>query len=82
MMVGMSLYRSVNAILSTNRTFAAVASDNVDITAAKLVYIGLNAVGVAMILYKLSVMGLLPITSADWALLLQPNTPTDYSTDF
>merc|ERR1712113_1051693 len=79
MMVGMSLYNPLNAILNTNATFAPLGAENVDLTLAKLAFIAVNGLGVAIALYKLSTLGLLPITSADWSLLLDHNLPRDWS---
>ena len=42
----------------------------------------LNLVGVAVVMYKLRAMGLLPLTSADWVSLLPSRHPTEFSAGF
>ena len=67
MMVGMWLVNPINAVLSTQKTFTELAGPGkVDLTMAKLVFVGLNLCLLAVALYKLSTLGLLPITAADW----------------
>jgi hypothetical protein len=54
----------ITSIFGINRTFANL---DVDTNMAKAIYIGLNLVWLAVGLYKMSAMRLLPTTSADFA---------------
>ena len=58
----------VTNILSINKSFAHLADPNseVNLTTPKLLYLVLNMVWLAIGLYKMSSMRLLPTTSADW----------------
>ena len=60
----MAILTPVMSILSIQTTFASL--EGVDLQMAKLIYVGLNLVWLAVGLYKMSVMRLLPTTSADW----------------
>ena len=43
-------------------------------------YLGLNGLGLAMGVYKLHTIGLLPVTSADWMSMLPVKEPLEFST--
>ena len=69
--------------LTTTRipaAFLAFAKADIDLTLPKLCYLALNCLGVAMGMYKLNTIGLLPVTSADWSAMLPVKTPVEYST--
>ena len=80
MMTGMALINPIKAIASTNEVFAAfdkkqtINSDiqkdesdsHVDLRLPKLIYISIQILALALAVYKCSMMGLLPLTSADW----------------
>ena len=67
MMTGMALINPIKAIATTNQQFARFANeDGVQLSLPKLIFISLQLVSLAMALYKCYLMGLLPITSADW----------------
>ncbi|GKY94669.1 hypothetical protein MPSEU_000432300 [Mayamaea pseudoterrestris] len=53
------------ALLNINNTFAALQS--IDLQYPKLAYIAMNVAWLALGLYKMAGMRLLPTTSADWA---------------
>jgi len=57
------------SILNLEQTFGHL--QKVDLSTAKAVFIGLNLVGMAVGLYKMAGMRLLPTTSADWTSKLQ-----------
>ena len=52
---------------------------NVNLLQPKLLYTALSVVGLAMGIYKVNSMGLLPVTSADWVTLLEAPQPTEFS---
>jgi len=56
----------ITALSNVTKTFKKFESEGVDLTKEKLVFLGLNLVGLGMGLYKMNQMGLLPMTSADW----------------
>lgn len=67
MMTGMSLLNPLKAIFSVNDAFKMFnKEEGIDLRIPKLIFVGLQILGVAVALYKCSTMGLLPLTSADW----------------
>jgi hypothetical protein len=60
----MAVLTPIKSILGIQQTFSAL--EEVDLQLAKLAYVGLNLVWLAVGLYKMSSMRLLPTTSADW----------------
>lgn len=50
--------------------WAPFENQDADILLPKLAWVGLQVVGVAMGVYRLGTMGLLPLASADWTSLL------------
>lgn len=60
----MAILTPLTSILGIQKTFASL--EGVDLQTAKLIYVALNLVWLAVGLYKMSVMRLLPTTSADW----------------
>ena len=46
---------------------------------SKIVYVGLNIAGLAIVLWKVRAMGLLPLTSADWVSLLPARAATAWA---
>ena len=59
--------------------FAPLSGPGVNLGLPKLIYVVLNLVGVGVVAYKLRVMGLLPLTSADWVSLLPSRHPAEFS---
>uniref|UniRef100_A0A7S2RR43 ER membrane protein complex subunit 4 n=1 Tax=Mucochytrium quahogii TaxID=96639 RepID=A0A7S2RR43_9STRA len=77
MMTGMALMNPVKALLSMGTTFQQF--DGVDgLIQAELMFIGLNGIGLAFAVYKLGVMGLLPLSSGDWISMLDVKQPEEY----
>lgn len=67
MMTGMALMNPLKAIASVNESFRHLEKeDGVNLSMPKLIFISVQLVSFAMAMYKLSSMGLLPLTSADW----------------
>ena len=67
MITGMALLNPLKAILNTNKTFEQFNIPGINLTAQKLTFIAVQLVGLALGVWKLNKMGLLPLTSADWA---------------
>jgi hypothetical protein len=59
--------------------FASVSNVGINLTIPKLIYLGLNGIGCAFLLYKVRSMGLLPITSSDWISLLPARQAAEHS---
>ena len=59
--------------------FASVDVPGVSLLLPRLGYVLLNLVGVAVVIWKVRAMGLLPLTSADWVSLLPDTRFVDYS---
>ena len=72
MVVGHAFYNPIKALLSIDAAFARYASVDaeIDLTLPKLAFIGCNAAMLALALWKLNTMRLLPITAADWTSFL------------
>lgn len=81
MMTGMALINPIKAIASTNETFRAFDKNQlsntegqkqqdsdsyVDLRLPKLIFVSIQILALALAVYKCSMMGLLPLTSADW----------------
>jgi hypothetical protein len=59
----------LTGLISLNKTFAHLADPNAEsnyLMTAKLLFFALNLVWLGLGLYKMSIMRLLPTTSADW----------------
>jgi len=56
-----------------------VSVPGANIFMSKLMYIGLNLAGLAVVIWKIRSMGLLPLTSADWVSLLPDKFSTQIS---
>lgn len=67
MMTGMALWQPLKALATMNEPFRNLEKDEgVNLRNAKLIYVSLQLLALAVGLYKCSTMGLLPLTSVDW----------------
>lgn len=67
MMTGMALINPLKALASINEPFKAFAKEEgVNLRNPMLIYAGFQILALIVALYKCSMMGLLPLTSADW----------------
>lgn len=55
--------------------FSPLSVPGARLLTAKAMYVGLNLVGLGVVLWKVRAMGLLPLTSADWVSLLPQRLP-------
>jgi len=86
-LLGMALWQPLKALSQVNAFFAPLQSSDdedatngrprLDLTLAKLVYVACCLAGLGVALYKMSQMGLLPLTSADWISLIEPRRSVD-----
>jgi hypothetical protein len=69
MITGMALLNPLKAIAGTNETFKRfnVPGVRINLTPMKAAYVGIQLVALSMGIWKINKMGLLPLTSADWA---------------
>ena len=80
MITGMAFINPVKSILAIDDTFKRFAHDPaVDLTLPKLAFVGCNCGMIALALWKLNTMGLLPITAADWTSFLVDKTHVESS---
>ncbi|XP_006818021.2 ER membrane protein complex subunit 4-like [Saccoglossus kowalevskii] len=78
MMVGMMLWRPVQALLSIQNTFKLL-EDSPQSLVQKFVYFLGNIGGVGLAAYKCSSMGLLPTHASDWISFLEPQERVEYA---
>mmetsp|Transcript_6230 Transcript_6230/g.18434 ORF Transcript_6230/g.18434 Transcript_6230/m.18434 type:complete len:180 (-) Transcript_6230:35-574(-) len=72
MITGMALVNPIKAMASIDDTFKRFENHEppVDLTLPKLAFVACNCAMLAVALWKLNTMGLLPITAADWTSFL------------
>ena len=71
MITGMAFLNPVKSILAIDDAFKRFSHNPaVDLTLPKLAFVGCNCGMIALALWKLNTMGLLPITAADWTSFL------------
>ncbi|XP_072013781.1 ER membrane protein complex subunit 4-like [Amphiura filiformis] len=78
MMVGMMLWRPVQALMSIKKTYKMLDGSPAA-WAQKAVYFVSNLAGIALALYKCQSMGLLPTHSSDWLSFLEPAQSMEFS---
>ncbi|XP_038070232.1 ER membrane protein complex subunit 4-like isoform X2 [Patiria miniata] len=78
MMVGMMVWRPIQALLAVKTTFKMLDPSPQSLI-QKIVYFMSNLLGIALALYKCSSMGLLPTHSSDWLSFLEPQERMEYS---
>ncbi|XP_072168859.1 ER membrane protein complex subunit 4-like [Diadema setosum] len=78
MMVGMMLWRPIQALMSLKATYKMLEGSPQALI-QKIVYFIANLLGIALALYKCSSMGLLPTHSSDWLSFLEPQQRVEYS---
>lgn len=63
---GNALIQPISAMTNMSNVFKKFEMDGLDLTVPKLIYSGMQLVLLAIALWKLNSMGLVPMTSADW----------------
>ena len=79
MITGMAVMNPCKALFNVNGAFKALDDGKTDLAMAKLTYVAMNLLGLAMGMYKCATMGLLPLTSSDWVRLLGTRPALEYS---
>eukprot|EP01083_Nonionella_stella_P089374 249380_1 len=80
MMVGMSVYQPIQALLGVGKVFERYEGTDVNIIVPKMAFCGIQCVVLGMAMYKLNTLGLLPSLTSDpeaWAHVKQA---VEYST--
>ena len=65
----------IKAIGSVNQTFTPYEHKDINLLLPKLAYIAVNLVLFAMAIYKFSVLGVIPVTPADWSGIISTRVP-------
>lgn len=73
------IFQPIKAILTSGQTFERFADANTDMTGPRLVFCAIQVVGLAMALWKLNAMGLLPTHASDWVSNMKPPTPLEHA---
>jgi len=79
MMVSGGVWNPVKAIMRSGKTFERFADANTDVTGPRLAFCAIQVVGLAMALYKLNAMGLLPTHASDWVSGMKPPRPLEHA---
>ncbi|KAJ1356775.1 hypothetical protein KIN20_014563 [Parelaphostrongylus tenuis] len=80
MMVGMMLWRPAKALFSVNTTFKPLEDQNAgNLIIHKIVFILGNMGAIALAIYKVHTMGLLPNTPSDWLEFIPQPQRVQYS---
>ena len=80
----MALLNPVKALLSTNATFRRFESPSGDssLLQQKGIFVALNLVALAVGMYKMNSMGLLPMTTADWTDWIDQRGPKETGLEY
>ena len=65
----------IKAISGVNLTFQPYEHKDINLLLPKLAYIAINMVLMAMAIYKFSVLGVIPVTPADWSGIISTRVP-------
>jgi len=76
MMTSMAIMNPVRSLMSMTTQFAPFSGME-GINQARATFILLNMVGISFALYKLAVLGLVPVKSTDWIALLEIREPEE-----
>ena len=66
MITGMAVVTPMKAIMGVKQTFAKLDDGTISLTLPKLMFIGLNILGLCMAVWKCRSLGLIPLHSSDW----------------
>ncbi|KAJ8042526.1 ER membrane protein complex subunit 4 [Holothuria leucospilota] len=78
MMVGMMVWRPIQALMSLKATFRLLEGSPQSYIQMFVFFVS-NLLGISLALYKCSSMGLLPIYSSDWLSFLEPQERMEFS---
>ncbi|KAG5225174.1 ER MEMBRANE PROTEIN COMPLEX SUBUNIT 4 [Salix purpurea] len=74
-----ALWQPIGALQGVGKVFEPYKDSKVDLLAPKLVFIALNLGGLALGIWKLNTLGLLPTHVSDWVSSLPPAKEVEYS---
>ena len=73
------IFNPIKAILRSGKTFERFADEKTDMTGPRLAFCGVQCAGLALALWKLNAMGLLPTHASDWVSGMRPPTPLEHA---
>ena len=79
MMTAMAMFQPIKGMMSVNAAFKSVEDGKIDLTVPKLTYVACCCAGLALGLWKMQTMGLLPLHAADWAFYIPHKIPEELS---
>ncbi|KAG9455935.1 hypothetical protein H6P81_000443 [Aristolochia fimbriata] len=74
-----ALWQPISALQGVGKVFEPYKDSRVDTLAPKLLFIALNLAGLALGVWKLNTLGLLPTHASDWVSSLPPAQEVEYS---
>ncbi|KAJ6383097.1 hypothetical protein OIU77_031510 [Salix suchowensis] len=74
-----ALWQPIGALQGVGKVFEPYKDSKVDLLVPKLVFIALNLGGLALGIWKLNTLGLLPTHASDWVSSLPPAKEVEYS---
>ncbi|XP_008803536.2 ER membrane protein complex subunit 4-like [Phoenix dactylifera] len=74
-----ALWQPISALQGVGKVFEPYKDSRVDILAPKLLFIALNLAGLALGVWKLNTLGLLPTHASDWVSSLAPAQEVEFS---
>lgn len=67
----------ITALFNTHKAFEMFEGKKINLTLHKVTYFVLNLALFCGVMYKFSIMGILPVTPADWNALIQTQVPIE-----
>ncbi|PPS11594.1 hypothetical protein GOBAR_AA09053 [Gossypium barbadense] len=74
-----ALWQPISALQGVGKVFEPYKDNKVDLLGPKLLFIALNLGGLALGVWKLNTLGLLPTHASDWVSSLSPAQEVEYS---
>lgn len=74
-----ALWQPITALQGVGKVFEPYRNNKVELLGPKLVFIALNLVGLALGVWKLNTLGLLPTQALDWVSSLPPPQEVEYN---
>ncbi|XP_078171412.1 ER membrane protein complex subunit-like protein [Carex rostrata] len=74
-----ALWQPISALRSVGKVFEPFKDPRVDLNAPRLLFIALNLGGMALGMWKLNTLGLLPTHASDWVFSLSPAKEVEFA---
>ncbi|KAG6706698.1 hypothetical protein I3842_07G233600 [Carya illinoinensis] len=74
-----ALWQPISALQGVGKVFESYKDSRVDLLGPKLLFIALNLGGLALGVWKLNTLGLLPTHASDWVFSLPPAQEVEHS---